>query len=192
MFSWLGRQSGSYLLSLNGHVGGVDRTLVVPGDLYDEHVQVEAGDNRLQRLTGHDRPSITDSLYIRRVEDGRAASGPLDHPGGRRIRGICPQLPREVRDTADGLPKARPHSEGMSAAIRSLLDAEPDIKPAEVKRRLAVRGMTVTSTLFRVVRLGWRRARASASLDRDVRSLKPKAPERMAGSRTGEGTRNGR
>ena len=38
-----------------------------------------------------------------------------------------------------GRPKARPHSEGMSAAIRSLLDAEPDIKPAEVKRRLAER-----------------------------------------------------
>ena len=55
--------------------------------------------------------------------------------------------------------RARPRSEGMSAAIRSMLDAEPDIKPAEVKRRLAGRGMAVTSTLFRVVRLAWRKSR---------------------------------
>ena len=158
MFSWLGRQSGSYLLSLNGHVGGVDRTLVVPGDLYDDHVQVEAGDNRLHRLTGRDRPPISDSLYIRRVEEGRAASGPLDHLGGGESGGHVRRCRGKLGDTEDGLPKAQPHSEGMSAAIRLLLDAEPDIKPAEVKRRLGVKGMMITSTLFRVVRLSWRRS----------------------------------
>jgi hypothetical protein len=45
----------------------------------------------------------------------------------------------------------------MSVAIRSLLDANPLIKPAEVKRRLGALGMTVSSSLFRVVRLQWRR-----------------------------------
>ena len=151
MFAWLGSQRGSYLLSLNGHVGGMDHTLAVPDDLYDDHVQVEAGDNRLHRLTGRDRLQITDSLYIRQSKGFVPQEGPL--LAAEIEPGVVDGLRRE-----GGRRKTRPHSEGMSVAIRSLLDAEPDIKPAEVKRRLAERGMAVSSTLFRVVRLDWRRS----------------------------------
>ena len=156
LFGWLGSQRGDYLLSLNGHVGGVDHTLVVPGDLYDEHVQVEAGDNRLHRLTVIDRPLITDSLYIRRGEGWVSRSGPFT--AAERELGQDDDLRRDA-SSASGRPKARPHSEGMSAAIRLLLDANPNIKPAEVKRRLGELGMAVSSPLFRVVRLNWRRAK---------------------------------
>ena len=169
MFSWLGRQSGSYLLSLNGHVGGVDRTLVVPGDLYDEHVQVEAGDNRLHRLTKRSRPSATDSLYIRRGKGWVPQEGPLLAP--EKAPGVVDGLRRR-----DGQPKVRPHSEGMSAAIRSLLEAEPDIRPAEVKRWLGDQGMTVSSSLFRVVRLNWRRAKEAALAGPDGEGYAPSEP----------------
>lgn len=155
MFAWLGLQSCSYLLSLNGHVGGVDRSLDVPGDLYDEHMQVDAGDNRFHRLTGRVGAPVTDSLYIRRAKVWVTQPSPFtvaeSELGGD-------DDVRRGGHKADGRPKARPHSEGMSAAIRLLLDAEPDIKPAEVKRRLGDRGMMITSTLFRVVRLSWRRS----------------------------------
>ena len=137
LFGWLGSQRGSYLLSLDRPNGEEDRTLAVPADLYDEHVRVEAGDNRLHRLTGRGRRPLIDSLYIRRGA-GWVSQG---EPSRANMR-----------------PTARPHSEGMSAAIRFLLDEEPEIKPAEVKRRLGGCGMVVTSTLFRVVRLAWRRS----------------------------------
>ena len=159
LFGWLGSQRGDYLLSLNGHVGGVDQTLAVPGDLFDEHVQVDAGDNKFHRLTKRSRPSATDSLYIRRGRGWVPQECPLltaeCEPGV--VDGLRRGGPR-----ANGRSKARPHSEGMSAAIRSLLETEPDIKPAEVKRRLGDRGMTVSSPLFRVVRLNWRRAKEVA------------------------------
>ena len=65
LFGWLGSQRGSYLLSLDRPDEDEDRTLAVPADLYDEHVRIEAGDNRLHRLTGRVRRPLTDSLYIR-------------------------------------------------------------------------------------------------------------------------------
>ena len=167
MFGWLGPQRGDYLLSLNGHVGGVDQTLVVPGDLYDEHLQVEAGDNRLHRLTVTDRPLITDSLYIRRGEKWVSRSAPLT--AAEREFGEGDDVRRDA-SISSGRLKARPHSEGMSAAIRSLLDFDPKIKPVEVKRRLAGLGLTVSSPLFRVVRRNWRRANEEAelSLEREM------------------------
>jgi DNA adenine methylase len=145
-FDWLGPQRGSYFLSLNGHVGGEDRTIAVPGDLYDEHVMVSAGDMRFHRLMGRTGAPVTDNLYIRRGE-GWVAQAPVhvssangdERPGGSGRR-------------------PRPRSESMSAAIRSLLDSNPHIKPAEAKLRLGDRGMMITSHLFRVVRLNWRRA----------------------------------
>ncbi len=144
-FDWLDSQRGGYLLSLNGHVGDEDRTVAVPVRLYDEHLLVQAGDIPFYRLNGRSTAPVTDSLYIRRGEGWvthRAAQVPVDAD----------------RKTTGPLRRVRPHGDGMSAAIRSLLDADPEIKPAEVKRRLAGRGMAVTSTLFRVVRLNWRRS----------------------------------
>jgi hypothetical protein len=143
LFGWLGSQQGNYLLSLNGHVGGEDRTLSVPGDLYDEHIQVEAGDMRFLRLSGKTRTAVSDSLYIRRTEDWKQQPTPDVDPTRMAL----------------GRPKSRARSECMSVAIRSLLDADPTIKPAEVKRRLGEKGMSVSSPLFRVVRLNWRRAK---------------------------------
>src|SRR5205085_233341 len=68
LFGWLRSQRGSYILSLNGHVGGNDRTIAVPGDLYDEQVMVDAGDMRFHRLMGGTGAPVTDNLYIRRGE----------------------------------------------------------------------------------------------------------------------------
>ena len=169
MFAWLGSQRGDHLLSLNGHVGGSDRTLAVPGDLYDEHVQVEAGDNRFHRLSKRTRPPVTDSLYIRRGKVWVPQESPL--LTAESEPGIVDGLRR-----GGGRPEARPHSEGMSAAIRLLLDADPDIRPAEVKRRLSEKGMTVSSPLFRVVRLNWRRAKEVALAGPDGEGYAPSGP----------------
>jgi DNA adenine methylase len=149
LFGWLGSQRGSYVLSLNGHVGGEDRTIAVPGDLYDEHVLVPAGDMRFHRLMGRTRAAVTDNLYIRHGE-GWVSQRPALISGANISE----------RSSGSGRPP-RPRSESMSAAIRSLLDSNPQIKPAEAKLRLCDRGMVVTSTLFRVVRLNWRRSQRS-------------------------------
>jgi DNA adenine methylase len=64
-FKWLRRQRGDHLLSLNGFLGNEDRTIPVPEDLYDEHVQIRNGDNPFDRLNGKATGAMTDSLYIR-------------------------------------------------------------------------------------------------------------------------------
>jgi DNA adenine methylase len=141
LFAWLRSQRGNYLLSLDGFAGQEDRTLAVPGDLYDEQMQIEIVDNPFHRLGEEARMPVSDSLYIRRTETWQhrsVSSG--DYAGAEGWRR-----------------QRRARSESMSVAIRSLLDANPLIKPAEVKRRLGALGMTVSSSLFRVVRLQWRR-----------------------------------
>jgi DNA adenine methylase len=74
-FAWLRGQRGDHLLSLNGTLGGVDRTVAVPGDLYDEHLLLDNGVSPFDRLNGEAALPMTDSLYIRRVRQpgGRAA-----------------------------------------------------------------------------------------------------------------------
>ncbi|WP_291174385.1 hypothetical protein [Gimesia sp.] len=54
------RQRCSYLLSLNGFVGGEDRRLAVPKNLYDEELQIDAGIGSLN----------TNSLYLRMQNGG--------------------------------------------------------------------------------------------------------------------------
>ena len=89
-FGWLRGQRGDYLLSLNGFLGDVDRTVAVPGDLYDEHLLLDNGVSTFDRLNGEEAPPVTDSLYIRRGRrpDGRAVSrlAPPGPPGSASTR----------------------------------------------------------------------------------------------------------
>jgi DNA adenine methylase len=64
-FKWLRHQRGDHLLSLNGFLGDEDRTIPVPEDLYDEHVQIKNGDNPFDRLNGKVSQAVSDSLYIK-------------------------------------------------------------------------------------------------------------------------------
>jgi DNA adenine methylase len=64
-FKWLRHQRGDHLISLNGFLGDEDRTIAVPHDLYDDHVQVNNGDNPFDRLNGKATRPVTDSLYIK-------------------------------------------------------------------------------------------------------------------------------
>ncbi len=64
-FKWLRHQRGDHLLSLNGLLGDEDRTIPVPEDLYDEHVQIRNGHNPFDRLNGKATRMVTDSLYVR-------------------------------------------------------------------------------------------------------------------------------
>ena len=65
-FGWLRGQRGDSLLSLNGFLGDKDRTVAVPGDLYDEHLLLHNGISPFDRLNGEAALPMTDSLYIRR------------------------------------------------------------------------------------------------------------------------------
>ncbi len=64
-FKWLRQQDGDHLLSLNGFLGDLDRTIPVPDDLYEDHVQIKNGDNPFDRLNGKATRPVTDSLYIK-------------------------------------------------------------------------------------------------------------------------------
>lgn len=64
-FRWLRGQKGSYLLSLNGLREGIDWTVEVPEDLYDEHVLIPAGKSSLAQLNGNSGCELEDSLYLR-------------------------------------------------------------------------------------------------------------------------------
>ena len=79
-FGWLRGQRGDFLLSLNGCLGDMDRTVAVPGDLYDEHLLIDNGVSTFDRLLGQAAPPMTDSLYIKKRRfshgrRGRRASG---------------------------------------------------------------------------------------------------------------------
>ena len=62
LWKWLARQRGSYLLSLNGFVGGEDRRLAVPGNLYDKEMQIDAG---VGSMNTNGAIHIKNSLYVR-------------------------------------------------------------------------------------------------------------------------------
>jgi DNA adenine methylase len=75
LFAWLRKQPCGYLLSLNGFVGGEDRRLDVPKDLYDEQIPIENGECAIDRLVGREPRLVTESLYIRwRGNRGAASS----------------------------------------------------------------------------------------------------------------------
>ena len=74
-FGWLRGQRCDYLLSLNGYLGDEDRTVAVPGDLYDEHLLLDNGVSPFDRLNGMAAPLMSDSLYIRAMRAVREASG---------------------------------------------------------------------------------------------------------------------
>jgi hypothetical protein len=82
-FEWLRGQRCDCLLSLNGYLGDEDRTVAVPGDLYDEHLLLDNGVSPFDRLNGEAALPLTDSLYIRR---GR-------RPGGRSLPRAAPPGP---------------------------------------------------------------------------------------------------
>jgi len=65
-FAWLAKQRGGYALSLNGFVGGKDKTVQVPRDLYDQHRQLDGGTNPARRLNGTGLVPVTDSLYVKK------------------------------------------------------------------------------------------------------------------------------
>lgn len=62
MWKWMGRQRGSYFMSLNGFVDGEDRRVAVPEQLYDEEVQIDAG---IGSLNTKGPVVVTNSLYVR-------------------------------------------------------------------------------------------------------------------------------
>jgi DNA adenine methylase len=63
LWEWMAQQRGRYLLSLNGFVDGEDRRLAVPGDLYDEEMQIDAG---IGSLNTNGAQYVTNSLYVRK------------------------------------------------------------------------------------------------------------------------------
>lgn len=65
-YRWLRLQRAGYAISLNGFVGGEDRTVDVPHDLFHDHIQIEAEAGATHLLNGKGSPTITDSLYIKR------------------------------------------------------------------------------------------------------------------------------
>ena len=67
LWGWLGQQRGRYLLSLNGFVDGEDRRLAVPGDLYDEELQIDAGVGSVNTKGAR---HVTNSLYLRMWKRG--------------------------------------------------------------------------------------------------------------------------
>ncbi len=150
-FGWLRGQRGGYLLSLNGFLGDEDRTVDVPGDLYDEHLLLDNGLSPYERLNGNAAPPVSDSLYIRRRSPGRRAG------------------PSPV--TTDDPPQTPPQIEvvNKSAEIRALLEAEPQLNGPEVVRRLAGRGIEVDANLVRVVRHNLRRAKVEATAQAEAK-----------------------
>lgn len=86
-FGWLRGQRGDHLLSLNGFLGDEDRTVAVPGDLYDEHLLLDNGVSPFDRLNGEAALPLADSLYIKRSrrpgERSMLRSGP---PGSASAR----------------------------------------------------------------------------------------------------------
>ena len=64
-FKWLRHQRGDHLLSLDGYIGDENRTISVPEDLYEQHVQIKNGDNPFDRLNGKATRAVSDSLYIK-------------------------------------------------------------------------------------------------------------------------------
>ena len=76
-FKWLRHQRGDHLLSLDGYIGDENRTISVPEDLYEQHVQIKNGDNPFDRLNGKATRAVSDSLYIK----------------ARRPAGECEQQP---------------------------------------------------------------------------------------------------
>jgi len=81
-FGWLRGQRGDFLLSLNGFLGDEDRTVAVPGDLYDEHLLLDNGVSPFDRLNGEAALPLTDSLYIRRGRRPGGLSAPRPAPPG--------------------------------------------------------------------------------------------------------------
>lgn len=74
-FGWLRGQRGDHLMSLNGFLGDVDRTVAVPPDLYDEHLLLDNGISTFDRMIGRLALSVSDSLYIRLRRPGRGFGG---------------------------------------------------------------------------------------------------------------------
>lgn len=81
-FGWLRGQRGDYLLSLNGFLGDEDRTVAVPGDLYDEHLLLDNGVSPFDRLNGEAALPLLDSLYIKRGRRPGGRSAPRPAPPG--------------------------------------------------------------------------------------------------------------
>jgi DNA adenine methylase len=81
-FGWLRGQRCGHLLSLNGFLGDEDRTVAVPGDLYDEHLLLDNGISPFDRLNGGAALPLADSLYIKRSRRPGERSIPRSAPPG--------------------------------------------------------------------------------------------------------------
>jgi DNA adenine methylase len=129
-FGWVRSQCGDYLLSLNGFVGGIDRRLAVPQDLFNEHIQIDAGVNPYFRLRRQTPPKVTDSLYL------KASRSPV------RSR---PEMP--------------PRPTSKSEKIRGFLFADPEAHPSSksIQNALTAQGIEVSLNLIKVVRHHWKR-----------------------------------
>jgi len=148
-FGWLRGQRGDYLLSLNGFLGDEDRTVAVPGDLYDERLLLDNGVSTFDRLNGESALPVTDSLYIKRRSPGRMPEESPAPPGDPT------QAPSQVEVV------------NKSAEIRALLEAEPQLTGPEVARRLGERGIEVDANLVRVVRHNLRKAKDEAKVEEE-------------------------
>lgn len=148
-FRWLSRQSGEYLLSLNGYCEDEDNTVAVPRSLFDRHLQLDAGTNHQQRLGHGVNQRVSDSLYIRQ----------------RR-----PLLTTEPDDE---------RSQNKSEAIRRLLeqgDSGVEPKPKQIREILAIQGIVVDGNLIKVVRHHWRRGRRATAQSDPARVSTPLEP----------------
>ncbi len=110
-FAWLRDQRGDYLLSLNGFLGDEDRTVAVPGDLYDKHLLLDNGVCTFDRLNGEAAPPMTDSLYTMR---GRRSLG-------RRRRWWTP--PQSSSSPSSSSPESRMLGPGVLIVDRSDVQA---------------------------------------------------------------------
>jgi hypothetical protein len=64
-FKWLEGQRGGYALSLNGSIGGEDRSLPIPQSLFDERRLLDNATSATRRLNRMPTPRVKDSLYLR-------------------------------------------------------------------------------------------------------------------------------
>ena len=69
LWNWLRNQECSYLLSFDGKTSSEDMTYNIPIDIYDRHEYIYSGNSSLRRLKGKTNEYVSESLYIKEVED---------------------------------------------------------------------------------------------------------------------------
>ena len=118
LFSWLRSQPCNYMFSLNGFVDGQDRKVNVPGDLFDDSLQLDVETGAADRLIGLKSPTVTDTLYIkcrsRQIveENSKAAPSPEQRSRTSLVHGDCrTELPGIASGSIDAVITDPPYPE---------------------------------------------------------------------------------